>query len=228
MAEHAAALVDEVLPRVPVRQWVLTLPYRLRYRLAWEEEQPRNRSQPARHWIGREPQALKGVGSEKRLSPRFTKDDKGEFRASVYPDPGAPNIPLHPAAIRQDKGVPGVRDYPQAVEERRRKGRVRGAGVHEGLDSLVALPQWISHLDAHTKRPHRLEPTPAAGWSQCVQGDTRSRPPALPNHLVCPDEHGLWDRQAESLRGLQVDDEYELRGLLLLGYMLPPRGQGPS
>jgi hypothetical protein len=36
MAERAAYLVDEVLPRVPVRQWVLTLPYRLRYRLAWD------------------------------------------------------------------------------------------------------------------------------------------------------------------------------------------------
>ena len=36
MAKHAASLVDEVLPRVPVRQWVLTLPYRLRYRLAWD------------------------------------------------------------------------------------------------------------------------------------------------------------------------------------------------
>lgn len=32
----AATLVDEVLPQVPVRQRVLTLPYRLRYRLAWD------------------------------------------------------------------------------------------------------------------------------------------------------------------------------------------------
>ncbi len=24
-----------VLPRVPVRQWVLTVPYRLRYQMAW-------------------------------------------------------------------------------------------------------------------------------------------------------------------------------------------------
>src|SRR2546422_7781598 len=31
MTEYAARLVDEVLPRVPVRQWVLSLPYRLRY-----------------------------------------------------------------------------------------------------------------------------------------------------------------------------------------------------
>ena len=36
MAERAAYLVDEELPRVPARQWVLTLPYRLRYRLAWD------------------------------------------------------------------------------------------------------------------------------------------------------------------------------------------------
>ena len=35
MAERAAYLVNEGLPRVPVRQPVLTLPYRLRYRLAW-------------------------------------------------------------------------------------------------------------------------------------------------------------------------------------------------
>jgi hypothetical protein len=36
MTECAARLVDEVLPRVPVRQWVLSLPYRLRYLVAWD------------------------------------------------------------------------------------------------------------------------------------------------------------------------------------------------
>jgi Transposase zinc-binding domain len=36
MAERAAHLVDHVLPDVPVRQWVLSLPYRLRYMLAWD------------------------------------------------------------------------------------------------------------------------------------------------------------------------------------------------
>ncbi len=34
MTERAAHLVDEVVPLVPVRQWVLTLPYRLQYLLA--------------------------------------------------------------------------------------------------------------------------------------------------------------------------------------------------
>lgn len=35
MTERAAHLADEVLPWVPVRQWVLTVPYRLRYQMAW-------------------------------------------------------------------------------------------------------------------------------------------------------------------------------------------------
>ncbi len=36
MTERAADLVDRVLPHVPVRQWVLSLPHRLRYLLAWD------------------------------------------------------------------------------------------------------------------------------------------------------------------------------------------------
>ena len=51
MAERAAHLLDHVFPDVPVRQcrgprrgsragveWVLSLPYRLRYQLAWDHE----------------------------------------------------------------------------------------------------------------------------------------------------------------------------------------------
>ena len=38
MAEGAAHFVDHVFPDVPVRQWVPSLPYRLRYRLAWDHD----------------------------------------------------------------------------------------------------------------------------------------------------------------------------------------------
>jgi hypothetical protein len=38
MAERSAHLVDRVFPDVPVRQWVLSLPHRLRYLLAWDHE----------------------------------------------------------------------------------------------------------------------------------------------------------------------------------------------
>jgi len=36
MADTAAHLVDRVLPEVPIRQWVMTLPYALRYRCAYD------------------------------------------------------------------------------------------------------------------------------------------------------------------------------------------------
>ena len=36
MAERAAHLMDHVLPTVPIRQWVLSLPFRLRYVLAFD------------------------------------------------------------------------------------------------------------------------------------------------------------------------------------------------
>jgi hypothetical protein len=36
MADTAAHLVDRVLPEAPIRQWVLTLPYPLRYRCAYD------------------------------------------------------------------------------------------------------------------------------------------------------------------------------------------------
>ena len=38
MADTAAHLVDRVFPRVPARQWVLSLPFALHYRLAYDSE----------------------------------------------------------------------------------------------------------------------------------------------------------------------------------------------
>ena len=38
MAETAAHLVDHVLPPVPYRQWVLTVPYRIRYLIAFDSD----------------------------------------------------------------------------------------------------------------------------------------------------------------------------------------------
>jgi hypothetical protein len=38
MAERSAHLIDHVFPDVPVRQWVLSVPHRLRYQLAWDHD----------------------------------------------------------------------------------------------------------------------------------------------------------------------------------------------
>ena len=36
MVDTAARLTDEILPAVAVRQWVLSMPFEIRYRLAWD------------------------------------------------------------------------------------------------------------------------------------------------------------------------------------------------
>jgi hypothetical protein len=38
MAQRAAHLADRVMPVVPARQWVLSLPFALRYKMAWDHE----------------------------------------------------------------------------------------------------------------------------------------------------------------------------------------------
>jgi hypothetical protein len=38
MTERAAHLIDHVLPRAPVRQWVPSFPFELRHRIAWDHK----------------------------------------------------------------------------------------------------------------------------------------------------------------------------------------------
>ena len=45
MADTAAHLVDHVFPEVPVRQWVLSVPFPLRYRLAYDSSLVRDVAQ---------------------------------------------------------------------------------------------------------------------------------------------------------------------------------------
>ena len=66
MTERAAHLVDAVLPRVRERQWVLTVPYRVRYQMAWNHGLPCPRP---RHQRRRWPQVWTGTGA-KTASPR--------------------------------------------------------------------------------------------------------------------------------------------------------------
>jgi len=62
----AARLVYDVVPRVPVGQWVLSLPHRLRYLLAWDHDLSR---------------ALND--SRKRLAPLDEIRTIGEFALAI-------------------------------------------------------------------------------------------------------------------------------------------------
>jgi hypothetical protein len=88
MAELAAHLTDGVLGGLPVRQWVLTLPYRLRYALAWDHrlcravlavfaravlgfERRRARRRGIRHGVGGAVTAIQRFGSALNTNVHF-------------------------------------------------------------------------------------------------------------------------------------------------------------
>jgi len=88
MADTAAHLVDRVLPEVPVRQWVLSLPWQLRYRLAYDAPLVQEvlgifvravfaslRRLARVHWGGRSPRASERAGASDAFGDRIEVDD---------------------------------------------------------------------------------------------------------------------------------------------------------
>jgi hypothetical protein len=94
MVERAAHLVDHVLPDVPVRQWVLTLPHRLRYLLAW------------RHDLCRAVARLLDRAVERHLrtgaSQRGVRDGRGGSVAVLQRFGGSLNLNVHVHALVLD------------------------------------------------------------------------------------------------------------------------------
>lgn len=108
MAERAAPLVDHVFPAVPVRQWVLTLPHALRYRLAWDHALCRDVVAVAvRTILGFLRHAAREAGVE---------DGRGGAVALIQRFGGALNLNVHVHALVIDgvltRSGAGVRFWP--------------------------------------------------------------------------------------------------------------------
>ena len=94
MTERAAHLVDEVFPHVPVRQWVLSLPVRLRYRLAWDHDL-------CRAVMGRALRAILGF-LRRRARDAGIADGRSGAVAIVQRFGGALNLNVHLHALVLD------------------------------------------------------------------------------------------------------------------------------
>jgi hypothetical protein len=93
MAEQAAHLVDAVLPWVPVRQWVPTVPHRLRYRLAFDsacarpnvsqkkirEEEPQRRTVFCATILSRKTPRPSLIGRTRKSPVREAPTNQGSF-----------------------------------------------------------------------------------------------------------------------------------------------------
>ena len=100
----APPLVDAVLPRVPVRQWVLTLRYRLRYRLAWDPALCCSvLGVHARARLGFYARTARARGTQDGQTGTVTAIQRLTGSRRVPQRPGRPsNLPAHgrPAAMR--------------------------------------------------------------------------------------------------------------------------------
>ncbi len=94
MAERAAHLVDHVLPDVPVRQWVLSLPHRVRYLLAWHHDLCRAVVRVLMRAVGRH---LRAWSRERGL-----RDARGGGVAVIQRFGGALNLNVHVHALVLD------------------------------------------------------------------------------------------------------------------------------
>ena len=94
MVERAAHLIDHVFPDVPVRQWVLSLPYRLRYQLAWDHDL-------CRAVVAVFMRAVLGW-LRRRARNRDTDDGRGGAVAVIQRFGGALNLTIHVHALVLD------------------------------------------------------------------------------------------------------------------------------
>ena len=149
MAERAAHLVDKVFPPVPVRQWVLSLPHRLRYRLAWDHVL-------CRAVVGRTMRAILGF-LRRRARDAGVTDGRGGAVAILQRFGGALNLNVHIHALVVDgvfaKDGESVRFHPcpslhaadvdevlatvEAYVQRR-----AGGGADAGNDGDDTLDAW--------------------------------------------------------------------------------------
>jgi hypothetical protein len=144
MAELAAHLVDGVLGGLPVRQWVLTLPYRLRYALAWDHRL-------CRAVLGAFIRALLGF-ERRRAERRGIPGGAGGAVTAIQRFGFALNVNVHfhtlvaqglliEDAEDAQRFVPAPAPTDQ-VASRPRRGRHRHVPGMSGPSTLRGLPCW--------------------------------------------------------------------------------------
>ena len=151
MAERAAHLLDHVIPDVPVRQWVLSLPYRLRYQLAWDHEL-------CRAVVGVFVRAVLGFLRTRARLDGVT-DGRGGAVAVIQRFGGALNLNLHTHVLGLDgvfarDGADALTFHPArrltaldveevlATVEPRIKRLLDRRGLGEGADDGSASDAW--------------------------------------------------------------------------------------
>ena len=191
MTERAAHLVDHVLPRAPVRQWVLSLSFELRYRLAWDHR-------VCRAVLAVYTRALQGF-YRKRASASGHRDGRTGTVTVIQRFGGALNLNVHFHTLAVDgvfvREPDGLLSFaaakaPTDEEVEALLGLVRGRVVRllvrrgllsnepdEGLDEQEAPPMQALYA---TSVRQRVAMGRRAGAAVLRLGDASTAKPASP------------------------------------------------
>ncbi len=190
MAERAAHLVDRVFPDVAIRQWVLSLPYRLRYQLAWDHDLCRDVAGVLVRGISR--------GLRDRARDHGHEGGRGGAVVVIQRFGGALNLNVHFHALVLDGVFTAGGAGPPAFRRTRRLTTLDVEEVLAGIEPLIerrlrARGAAAEEADAEVPDPWAEEAPLLAGLAAAsVQGQsalggrrgarprrlaTRARPP---------------------------------------------------
>jgi hypothetical protein len=167
MAARAAHLVDHVFPRVQVRQWVLSVPHRLRYVLAWDHAL-------CRAVVAVAVRAILG-DLRRRARRQGAVDGRGGAVAILQRFGGALNLNVHVHALVLDgvfaeDGSGGLRFYPTTAPSDEEMDRVL-ATIDRRVRRLLARRRVAIDHDVGDTDPWTEEAPVLAGLAGAsVQG----------------------------------------------------------
>jgi hypothetical protein len=147
MTERAAHLVDHVLPRARVRQWVLSLPFELRYRLAWDHRL-------CRAVLAVYTRALRGF-YRKRAKASGHRGGRTGTVTVIQRFGGALNLNVHFHTLAVD-GVFRLGDAPTAKPappKGRRQARLGGFDLHANTSVRAKNRPKLERLCRYLLRP---------------------------------------------------------------------------
>ena len=151
MADTAAHLVDRVIPEVPVRQWVLSVPFALRYRLAYDSSLVRDVLQIFVRTIFASIRRRAGIPASNRQARCGAVAFIQRFSDALNLDPHCHVLAMDGLYVIDGKGEPLFRHVPQPTDKEvaqvvervhRRVARLlekRGLGSQADPDEADAL-----------------------------------------------------------------------------------------
>ena len=143
MTERAAHLVDHVIPDEPFRQWVLTLPHRIRFALAWRHDLCKAVVRVLLHEVHRHLRI--------RARERGFSDVRGGAVAIVQRFGGALNLNVHIHALVLDgvfaRGDDGHLRFHGATE-------LDAADVADVLAAITPGVHWVLARGGDPEDPH--------------------------------------------------------------------------